>query len=169
MIFQLISSCCNSDKYVLCGNYETVNNGSRSLFQCGICHQVFSETKGKFLAGLRAPVSLIIQVIKSRTEGIGLNAACRAFEIAKNTRLNWERRLAGEKDTLAAYALSHTFLSQLIEGDELYTKIGKNWPVEECEGWTIVLMERATHFIWALDCGKKDRDLFFLRYRHLSM
>ncbi len=33
-------------------------------------------------------------------------------------------------------------------------------PVEECEGWTIVLMERASRFIWALECGKKDRNLF---------
>lgn len=54
-----------------------------------------------------------------------------------------------------------TFLSQVIEGDELYTKVGSNVPVEDCEGWTIVLMERARRFIWALGCGKKDRTLFF--------
>jgi hypothetical protein len=59
------------------------------------------------------------------------------------------------------YALMHTFLSQVIEGDELYTKVHQNVPVEECEGWTIVLMERASRFIWALGCGKKDRTLFF--------
>ena len=33
-------------------------------------------------------------------------------------------------------------------------------PVEDCEGWTIILMERPSRFIWALDCGKKDRSLF---------
>ncbi len=54
----------------------------------------------------------------------------------------------------------HTFLTQVIEGDELYTKVGKNVPVEDCEGWTLVLMERASRFIWALGCGKKDRTLF---------
>ena len=58
------------------------------------------------------------------------------------------------------YALMHTFLEQIIEGDELYTKINKNMNVEDCEGWIIVLMERASRFIWELKCGKKDRDLF---------
>jgi hypothetical protein len=29
------------------------------------------------------------------------------------------------KDTFMVYALAHTFLSQVIEGDELYTKINK--------------------------------------------
>ncbi|CAK0774792.1 hypothetical protein CCP3SC1_770005 [Gammaproteobacteria bacterium] len=59
------------------------------------------------------------------------------------------------------YALVHQFISQVIEGDELYTKVNKNVPVEESEGWTIMLMERASRFIWALGCGKKDRALFF--------
>lgn len=59
------------------------------------------------------------------------------------------------------YALAHSFIDQVIEGDELYTKVGKNVPVEECEGWTIVLMDRASRFIWDLKCGKKDRTLFF--------
>jgi hypothetical protein len=59
------------------------------------------------------------------------------------------------------YALLHTFLSQVIEGDELYTQVGKNVPVEACEGGTIVLMERASRFIWVWGCGKKDRTLFF--------
>lgn len=58
------------------------------------------------------------------------------------------------------YALVHTFISQVIEGDELYTKVNKNVPAEESEGWTIMLMERASRFIWALGCGKKDRTLF---------
>jgi hypothetical protein len=35
----------------------------------------------------------------------------------------------------------------MIEGDEAYTKVYKNVPQEESEGWTITLMERATRFI----------------------
>jgi hypothetical protein len=122
---------------------------------------VFSETKGTFLEGLKKPMSLIVKVLNSRSEGMGLNAACRVFEIAKNTLLDWELRFADLKDTLMMYALMNTFLVQVIEGDELYTKVGKNVPVQDCEGWTIVLMDRATRFIWALGCGKKDRQLFF--------
>ena len=102
----------------------------------------------------------IATVIKSRTEGQGLNATCRTFDIAKNTLLDWERKLASLKDTFLLYALLHTFLKQEIEGDELYTKVKEKVPVEDCEGWTIVLMDRASRFIWVLDCGKKDQELF---------
>ena len=48
----------------------------------------------------------------------------------------------------------------VIEGDELYTKVKKNVPPEDSRGWTIVLMERASRFIWFMECGKKDKKLF---------
>ena len=140
--------------------YETKSHGSRKLYQCIECQQVFSETKGTFLEGLKKPISLIIHVLKSRSEGLGFNAACRVFDISKNTLLDWERRFADLKNPFMIYALLHTFLTQLIEGDEVYTRVGKNGPAEGSEGWTIILMDRASRFIWALKCGKKDRDLF---------
>jgi hypothetical protein len=55
---------------------------------------VFSQTRGTFLEGLSTPLSTIVTVFKVRSEGLGLNATCRIFEIAKNTLLNWERRFA---------------------------------------------------------------------------
>ncbi len=152
---------CHSEQCDHYKSYETLSNGSRMLYRCGTCHKVFSETKGSFLDGLRKPVSLIIMVLNARSEGMAVNAACRVFRIAKNTLLSWERRFFDLKETLMVYALMHTFLEQVIEGDELYTKVGKNVPVEDCEGWTIVLMERASRFIWVLQRGKKDRKLFF--------
>ena len=111
---------------------------------------------------------MIIKVLKARSEGMGFNAVCRVFEISKNTLLAWERRLADLKGRLLIYVLLHTFLTQLIEGDEIYTKVGKNVPADTSEGWTIVLMERASRFIWALECGKKDRELFLSAIQLLS-
>jgi hypothetical protein len=67
--------------------YETKNNGTRKLYRCGECQQVFSETKGTFLEGLKKPISLIINVLKSRSEGMGFNAACRVFEISGSSRV----------------------------------------------------------------------------------
>jgi hypothetical protein len=92
----------------------------------------------------------------------------RPFEISKNTLLEWERRFADLKGPLLIYALLHPFLTQLIEGDEVYTKVGKNEPAEASEGWTVVLMDRASRFIWALKCGKEDRDLFLSAIQLLS-
>ena len=160
-LFKQQCSNCNSKQYESHGTYKTLHNGTRTMYRCSECGALFSETNNTILAGLRKPVSLIVQVLKVRTEGLGLNAACRAFGIAKNTLLDWERKLSGLTETLLLYALVHSFLKQVIEGDEPYTKVGSNVPVEECEGWTIVLMERASRFIWNLKCGKKDRTLFF--------
>ena len=68
--------------------------------------------------------------------------------------------MSGLKETLLIYALCHQFLQQVIEGDELYTKINKNVPPDESQGWALVLMDRASRFLWELECGRKDCKLF---------
>ena len=112
------------------------------------------------MEGLKTPVSVIWQVLKARTEGMGLNAAARTFEKAKNTILAWERKFRDLHQVLFLYALAQEFLALVLEGDEVYTKVQKNVPPDQSLGWTILLMDRASRFIWALDCGKKDRKLF---------
>jgi hypothetical protein len=112
------------------------------------------------MAGLKTPISVIWQVVKARTEGMGLNAAVRTFEKAKNTILAWERRFRDLHQVLFLSALVHEFLELVIEGDEAYTKVQKNVPPEQSPGWTILLLERASRFIWEIDCGKKERQLF---------
>ena len=159
---------CLSEHVEEYSHYETKSNGSRKLYQCTACQKIFSETKSSVVEGLKKPISFIIHVLKARSEGLGFNATCRTFDISKNTLLNWERRFALLKGPLMIYALLHTFLTQLIEGDEVYTKVGKNHPAEASEGWTIILMDRASRFLWALDCGKKDRDLFLSAIQRLK-
>jgi hypothetical protein len=66
------------------------------------------------------------------------------------------------------YALCHQFIQQLVEGDELYTKMGENKPVAASEGWTVVLMDRASRFIWELHCGPRQADLFKQAMQTLS-
>lgn len=159
---------CKCEELVPHRTYETTLHSTRTIFKCTQCQKCFSETKNTFMEGIKKPLSFIAQVIKARTEGQGLNATCRVYNIAKNTLLDWERKLASLKDTFLLYALLHSFLNQEIEGDELYTKVNKKVPVENCEGWTIVLMDRASRFIWALGCGEKDRELFLDALQILS-
>ena len=91
---------------------------------------------------------------------MGINATTRVFSVGKNSIYRWQNRLSSLQQTLMLYSLCHQFIQLIVEGDELYTKIGKNLPPSESEGWTIVLMDRASRFIWALECGKKDERLF---------
>jgi hypothetical protein len=58
------------------------------------------------------------------------------------------------------FALTHQFLQQRIEGDELYTRVKKHVAPDESQGWTVVLMDRATRFLWDMHCGRKDRKMF---------
>ena len=159
---------CNSNITKPHTHYNTQNYGKRVIHKCSECGRFFSPTFNTFLAGIKKPISLIIQVINSRTEGLGLNAACRIFEIAKNTLLNWEMKFSGIKRTLLLYALVHSFLKLMIEGDEVYTRVGKNMPPDESTGWTVVLMDRASRFLWELQCEKKDRQLFRKALRTLT-
>ena len=64
------------------------------------------------------------------------------------------------RETLILYALVHEFIQLMIEGDELYTKVNRNEEPSDSEGWTIALMERASRFIWTLECGRKEQRLF---------
>lgn len=151
---------CRSQEIKIHSHYMTQHNGERTVHLCQECGHYFSETQATPIAGLRTPLSEIILVLKARTEGMGLNAAVRTFGYAKNSILNWERRLASLQETLFLYALVHEFLQLVIEGDELYTKVHRNVEPSKSEGWTVVLMERASRFILALKCGRKEQRLF---------
>lgn len=151
---------CDSTDQKVKYSYTTKTFGSRDMYVCEKCNCEFSETKNTFLQNLRTPVSKIWNVINNRTEGLGLNATARVSGVSKNTILDWENKFTDLYQILFIYSISHCFIQLLIEGDEFYTKVGKNVPPDKSTGWTIVLMERASRFIWELSCGKKDERLF---------
>ena len=109
---------------------------------------------------MKTPVSRISLVLEAINDGMGLNAACRTFHVGKNTIKRWINRLGDLKESLLLYALCHHFIQLQIEGDELYTKVSENKPAHLSEGWTVVLMDRASRFIWEMQCGERNTDLF---------
>ena len=159
-LLQIKCPTCQSAVFRSHTTYTTQHHDRRIIYKCASCPGYFSETKKTLMAGLKTPVSVIWQVVKARTEGMGLNAAARTFEKAKNTILAWERKFLDLHQVLFLYALVHEFLELVIEGDEAYTKVQKNVPADQSLGWTILLLDRASRFIWEIECGKKDRKLF---------
>ncbi len=151
---------CNTENFKPHCNYTVKSGEQRTLFHCQECDNYFSETKNTPLEGLKTPLSRISLVLEAINNGMGLNAACRTFHVGKNTIKRWLRRLGNLKETLLLYALCHQFIELEIEGDELYTKVGQNKPAHLSEGWTIVLLGRASRFIWELECGQRDTNLF---------
>src|SRR5262249_30619985 len=49
------------------------------------------------MAHLKAPVSVIVQVLSALTEGVGINAATRLYGVSKNSIYRWQERLSGLK------------------------------------------------------------------------
>src|SRR6266511_1531884 len=68
----------------------------------------------------------------------------------------WQELLSSLKKALLLYALTPQFLQQVIKGDELYTRVQKNVAPDNSQGWTLVLMDRATRFIGEMGCGRKQ-------------
>jgi transposase-like protein len=167
-LLQIKCPTCQSAVLQYHTTYATQHHGRRIIYKCASCPSYFSETKKTLMAGLKTPVSVIWQVVKARTEGMGLNAAARTFEKAKNTILAWERKFVDLHQVLFLYALVHEFLALVIEGDEAYTKVQKNVPPDQSPGWTILLLDRASRFIWEINCGKKDRKLFHKAIKSLD-
>ena len=151
---------CNSENLKRHTTYTVSNGEQRAILHCQDCDTYFSETSNTPLAGLKTPVSRISTVLEAINDGMGLNAACRTFHVGKNSIKRWLSRLGGLKETLLLYALCHQFIQLLVEGDELYTKVGQNKPAYLSEGWTVVLMDRASRFIWELECGPRETQLF---------
>ena len=140
--------------------YEVKCDEPRMLYKCAQCSKYYAETKGTPIERLRTPISEISLVLNALNEGTGINAATRLFGFAKNTIYLWIERFASLKETLMLYALCHQFIQLQIEGDEIYTKIENNKPPMDSEGWTILLMDRASRFIWEINCGEKTELLF---------
>jgi transposase-like protein len=152
--------CCGNNEIRPHTRYKTQAYGDRTIYHCLECDSYFSETFATPISGLTTPLSRIITILKARSEGMSLNATSRAHKVSKKSVIDWERRLGGLKPTLMLYSLLHQFIHQEIEGDELYTKVDKNKPPSDSQGWTIVLMERGSRFLWELHCGRKDQQLF---------
>ena len=159
--------CCGTKAVDRHSRYSTKNHGTRTIFHCRICDVYYSETFATPFAGLNTPFSRIVTILTARTEGMGLNATARTFKVSKKSILDWEHRLSDLKPTLMLYSLLHQFIHQTIEGDELYTKVHHNQPPALSEGWTIVLMDRSSRFLWELSCGRKDRHLFEIALKRL--
>ena len=151
---------CGSNNSKVFTHYETKNNGVRELLKCNDCKHLYAETANTFMFNITTPISKIALVLNARTEEMSFNATCRVHAISTHTLQSWEIRFGDLKDILMAYTLSHTFIEMIVEGDELYTKVNKNVPQADSEGWTLMLMDRASRFIINLTCGKKDKDLF---------
>src|SRR5215207_4777596 len=107
---------CGSDGYKRHTNYTVQGGEERTIYHCPACDHYFSETQNTPLAELKRPLSRISQVLNAVNDGMGINAACRTFQVGKQTIRRWLQRLGDLRETLLVYALCHQFIQLLVEG-----------------------------------------------------
>ena len=59
------------------------------ILQCSICKKKFSENKGTMFFRKKTKKDTIVKALKSTSEGTGIRATGRIFDINKNTILSW--------------------------------------------------------------------------------
>jgi transposase-like protein len=69
----------------------------RTMYHCSSCDRAFSETRNTPIAQLNTPISVIVHVLSALTEGVGINAATRLYEVSTNSIYRWQERLSGLK------------------------------------------------------------------------
>ena len=93
-------------------------------YQCKDCNRRFNERTGTPMARLRTASSVVSYAIKARTEGMGVRAAGRTFGKSHTTIMRWEKRLADQAQNWSPPAPADSDVT--VEGDEVYTRVGKN-------------------------------------------
>jgi len=78
-LFSHVCPECGSEDVCADHQYKTKKNGVRTIYHYRRCDIYFSETFGTPIAGLTTNLSRIIEILKARSEEIGLNATARTF------------------------------------------------------------------------------------------
>ncbi|MBD3822758.1 MAG: IS1 family transposase [Thiotrichales bacterium] len=150
---------CESPNLKVHSRYST-RSGQRTIYVCECCGQRRSEMYGSPAFNLKTPMSKVAAALKLRSEGMGLRATGRCLNCSKRDISVWESRFAEQKEPLQLYGQIHQYISLTFEGDEVYTRVGKNIPAADSEGWTMVIMERSSRYLLEMECGVKEQALF---------
>src|SRR5215831_30478 len=95
------------------------SGGRWRQWYCVRCQSYFLETQGTLFHGKKVPAELLVRVVASLAEGLGIRAVARVFEVDPNTVLAW---LVEAADQLTAYSrhFLHDVQVSQVQLDELF-------------------------------------------------
>src|ERR671914_133261 len=91
---------------------------------CKACKQIWAITQGTFFYNLKAPVSLILEVLKLLSEGMGLRAVCRSKGVTPDAASAWVQKAAQHVNEITVYLERDMHLTQ-CQIDEFWSYILK--------------------------------------------
>jgi transposase-like protein len=127
-------------------------------WRCMGCGRSFTERSGTLLSGLRTRSTKVISALHARSEGVGVRGTGRLVGKYHSAIIGWERRAARLAVTQDK-SLPADFEST-IESDEVYTRVGRNRPASESEGWTACGIERGSRYCTPHTSGQRNDALF---------
>jgi hypothetical protein len=80
-----------------------------------------------------------------------------------------ERRFAGCKDVLFLYPMVRSFLKQVIEGNELYTKVNRNVPNEAIRRRNSAHRRRSYTYAKRTTDLQRKLDMFWVAHRYIRV
>jgi IS1 family transposase len=131
------------------------SGGPWRQLHCLGCNGFFLEHHGTIFHGKQASVELIVRVLASLAEGLGIRATARVFEVDPNTVLHWLVEVTEQLRAFSRYFLCDVHLRQ-VQLDELYAVLREVQSGELSEDEAIKRLERSSYWVWtAMDPTSK--------------
>ncbi len=100
---------------------------------CNACKQIWVITKGTFFYNLKAPVPLILEVLKLLSEGMGLRAVSRSKGVTTDAISAWVLKAANHVNEVTVHLERDMHLTQ-CQIDEFWSYILKKSKSERRRG-----------------------------------
>ena len=91
---------------------------------CNACNNIWVITKGTFFYNLKAPVALVLEVLRLLSEGMGLRAVCRTKGVTPDAVGAWLIKAAEHMHEVTVYLERAMHLTQ-CQIDEFWSYIQK--------------------------------------------
>jgi IS1 family transposase len=124
------------------------SGGRWRQLQCVACGTYFLETHGTPLHGTRVAPELVVWAVGALTEGLGIRAVARVFEVDPNTVLAWVIEAADHLEAFSRFRLHDVQIRQ-VQLDELYAVLSTVKVGQMTEAQAIERLERSPHWVWA--------------------
>ena len=119
--------CDNADcAYYAKVGEDNIRTHSRLHHQvyCKACKQIWVITKGTFFYNLKAPVSLVLEVLKLLSEGMGIRGVSRSKGVTTDAISAWILKASKHINEVTVYLERHMHLTQ-CQIDEFWSYILK--------------------------------------------
>jgi hypothetical protein len=123
------------------------DGGPWRQWHCIACGSYFQETHGTLFHGKRVPAELIVRVMASLAEGLGIRAVARVFEVDPNTVLAWLVEASDQLQTFSSYLLHHVPISQ-VQLDELFAVLREVKAGQMSEAKAIERLSHSPPWVW---------------------